>query len=52
MKVTINMKASFDKNLDDKKTKEYENKLKEINFSSETSSNGLRLLSKEEYEKI
>ena len=51
MKVTINMKASFDKKIDDKKTKEYENKLKEINFSSETSSNGLRLLSKEEYEK-
>ena len=49
--ITINMNTSFEKNLEDETVEEYENKLKNINFSSETSSKGLRLLSKEEYEK-
>ena len=49
--VTINMNTTFDKNLDEQSVKEHENKLKNIIFTKETSSNGLRLLSKDEYEK-
>ena len=49
--VTINMNTTFDKNLEEQSVKEHENKLKNIIFTKETSSNGLRLLSKDEYEK-